>query len=59
MLAAKLSIKDEEFLKIVLLLLRQKGIDAKSKDFHGWALIDEAVSTLNTRLLGIVFEYFI
>lgn len=33
------------------------GAKFKSKDDEGWTIMDEAISTVNIRLLGIVFDH--
>ena len=55
-LAAKLSKKDEKYLVIVDYLL-SIGAHFKSKDREGWTIIDEAISTINIRLLAIIFDH--
>ena len=55
-LAAKLSKFNEEYLLIVEYLLTI-GAKFKSKDVDGWTIADEAISTLNIRLLEIIFDY--
>jgi ankyrin repeat protein len=54
-LAAKLSPKDDEFLKAVNYLF-EKGANGKLRDSNGWSLIDEAICQQNTRLLAIAFD---
>ena len=55
-LAAKLSKRDEKYLYIVQFLLNI-GVNFKSKDKEGWNIIDESVTHINIRLMGIIFDY--
>ncbi|CAI2387437.1 unnamed protein product [Moneuplotes crassus] len=55
-LAAKLSKLDEDYLLVVEYLL-EIGAKHKEKDFDGWTIIDEAISTTNIRLLGIIYDF--
>ena len=41
-LAGKLSIDDEEYLKCINFLCK-KGADSKQRDSNGWSLMDEAI----------------
>ena len=56
-LAAKLSKKDELYLFIVEYLL-SIGAKFNSKDKGGWSIIDESITNLNIRLLGIIFDHW-
>lgn len=55
-LAAKLSIRDDQYLEVVRVLLAG-GAKLKSKDSHGWTVIDDAVTTANIRLMGVLFDH--
>lgn len=55
LLAAKLSPKDDEYLKAVNYLF-EKGANGKLRDTSGWSVMDEAISQQNTRLLAIAFD---
>ena len=55
-LAAKLSKIDVNYLYIVQFLLNI-GVNFKSKDEDGWTIIDESVTHVNIRLMGIIFDY--
>lgn len=55
-LACKLSIKDDQYLEVVRLLL-EAGAKFKTKDKKGWNVIDEAVSSSNIWLMGVLFDH--
>jgi ankyrin repeat protein len=55
-LAAKLSKRHEKYLFIVQFLLNI-GANFKAKDKEGWTIIDESVTHVNIRLMGIIFDY--
>lgn len=55
-LAAKLSKAQPKYLEVVQDLL-DAGSRLKSKDKNGWTVVNEAVSTQNVRLLGILLDY--
>ena len=42
LLAGKLSVDDEEYLKCINFLCKQKA-DSKLRDINGWSLMDEAI----------------
>ena len=55
-LAAKLSYNNEDYIRIVELLLAN-GANPRVKDGDGWTIIDEASEKSNTLLLGLIFDY--
>jgi len=56
LLAGKLSVDDEEYLKCINFLCKQKA-DSKIRDANGWSLMDEAIDQGNSRLMGIAFNW--
>ena len=56
LLAAKLSYKNTEYIRIAALLLHH-GANPRVKDADGWSIIDEAGEKRNGVLLGLVFDY--
>ena len=55
LLAGKLSLDDEDFLKCVNFLF-QNNANGKLRDANGWSLIDESIGQGNARLLAIAFD---
>ena len=56
LLAGKMSIDDEEYLKCINFLCKQRA-DSKLRDKNGWSLMDEAIDQGNSRLMGIAFNW--
>lgn len=55
LLAGKLAVDDEEYLKCVNFLFNNDA-NGKLRDANGWSLIDEAIGQGNARLLAIAFD---
>ena len=56
LLAAKLSVNQEEYLKCINFLFKQ-GCNGKLRDANGWSIIDEAIVQNNPRLLAVTFNW--
>jgi ankyrin repeat protein len=56
LLAAKLSYKETEYIRIAALLMHH-GANTRVKDADGWTIIDEATEKQNGLLMGIVFDF--
>ena len=56
LLAAKLSYKNNDYIRIAALLLKH-GANPRVKDADGWSIIDEASEKNNGVLLGLIFDY--